>query len=453
MDIETFPTKRRSGHRVAVIGSGISGLSAAWLLSRSADVVIYESDSRLGGHSNTVDFEQSGGSIPVDTGFIVFNEKNYPNLTAMFDHLGVETEASDMSFAASLSNGRFEYSGSGLNGLLGQRMNVVSPRFWTMLKGLLRFYRDAPALADRTDLDHMSLGDYLDQQGYSQSFIDDHLLPMGAAIWSTTANDMREYPLVAFIRFFVNHGLVNLKGRPQWRTVTGGSRRYVQRIAEAFPGEIRLSTPVQRIERLGASGVRVHTAGGHSEVFDDVVLACHADQALGMLADADTLESDLLGAFQYTSNLAVLHSDTDLMPKRKSVWSSWNYIGGGRSREDQALCVSYWMNRLQNLPTKTDLFVTLNPSRRIAPSKVAASFDYTHPLFDTKALAAQRSLWQLQGRRGTWFCGAYFGSGFHEDGLQSGLAVAETLGGVRRPWEVRNESGRIHLGQALAAAE
>lgn len=452
MDLTTIAAQEPRRRKVAVIGSGISGLSAAWLLSQSMEVVLYEADRRLGGHANTVDVQSRRLAVPVDTGFIVYNDRNYPNLVALFDRLGVPTKASNMSFAASLDGGGFEYSGSGLSGLLGQRTNAMSPRFWRMLSGILRFYREAPQCLDRDDLAGVTLGDYLDANGYSKSFAEDHLLPMGAAIWSTTASEMRAYPLQAFLRFFVNHGLVVLKDRPQWRTVDGGSREYVARLAADFKGTVRANTPVASIVRH-ADHVQVADISGHADRFTDIIIATHADQALEMLADPSEDERALLGAFDYTANRAVLHTDTSLMPKRRKVWASWNYIADGKATGDSQLCVTYWMNLLQGLGELPPTFVTLNPTREIPQEKILRSFDYTHPLFDTKALDAQKRLWQLQGHNNTWYCGAHFGSGFHEDGLQSGLAAAESLGGVRRPWTVENESGRIFTGPNLMAAE
>lgn len=439
--------------RIAVVGSGISGLSAAWLASRGNDVVLYEAADRLGGHSNTVMVQTPDGELPVDTGFIVFNDKNYPNLVALFDHLGVATDASDMSFAASIEDGAFEYSGTGLKGILGQRRNAARPRFWRMLSDVLRFYREAESLMGRPDLQAMTLGDYLDRENYSKVFIDDHLLPMGAAIWSMTTTDMRAYPLQAFIRFFVHHGLILLSGRPLWRTVSGGSRQYVRRIAEDFKGEIRLNCGVARIERLPAGGVTITDSKGDVDRFDTVIVATHANDALGMLGDADEMETRILGGFRYTDNVAVLHSDVRLMPKRKAVWSSWNYIGGKRENDSAPLCVTYWMNRLQNLPERHPLFVTLNACRDIREDSVIGTYHYTHPRFDLASMAAQREVWALQGRRDTFFCGAHFGSGFHEDGLQAGLAAAEVATGLKRPWQVKDQSGRIFADPLLAAAE
>lgn len=445
MDISARTEQGRTRRKVAVIGSGISGLSAAWLLDKSADVTLFEADSRLGGHANTVTVERPGKKpIAVDTGFIVYNEKNYPNLVALFAQLGVPTLETEMSFAASLHGGRLEYSGSGLGGLLGQKTNLLRPRFWKMVRDIMRFYKIAPDLLNDPALQGVSLGDYLDRNNYSDGFVDDHLLPMGAAIWSMTAKDMRDYPLQAFIRFFVNHGLVQLSGRPQWRTVKGGSREYVSRIMAEFRGTVVLDSRISGIKRTD-EGVKILDRAGHLSMFDHVVIATHADQALSLLADADESEQSLLGAFQYTRNAAVLHSDARLMPDRRAVWSSWNYLSEPGAKGTEQLCVTYWMNKLQHLDEATPLFVTLNPSRPIDRTKIIQTFDYAHPLFNADAMEAQKRLWSLQGRRNTWFCGAHFGSGFHEDGIQSGLAVAEALGGVKRPWNVENESGRIFL--------
>lgn len=427
--------------KIAVVGSGISGMSAAWLLSKRHKVTVFEKETRVGGHSNTVMASVGDvGQTPVDTGFIVYNELNYPNLTALFDHLNVTTVDSNMSFAASIGAGALEYAGDNLNTLFGQRRNILRPRFWLMLKDLVRFYKSAPTALDDPSTVDMSLGTYLLKHDYSNAFVEDHLLPMGAAIWSTTAEDMRAYPIRAFVRFFVSHGLLNLTDRPQWRTVKGGSRRYVEALTADYAADI-VHDGVTRISR-GAEGVSITTATGRHEAFDDVVIASHADEALGLLEDADDLERALLGRWRYTENRAYLHTDATLMPKNKRVWSSWNFIEGD---QDDQLCVTYWMNRLQPLESKTDLFVTLNPVHEPDPAKVLRTFDYTHPYFDVSALESQPELWRLQGRRNTWFCGSYFGYGFHEDGLQSGLAVAEQLGGLRRPWSVEGESNRIHV--------
>jgi len=420
---------------IAVVGSGISGLAAAWLLSKRHRVTLFEADDRLGGHSNTV----MADGVPVDTGFIVYNERTYPNLTALLRHLDVPTQETVMSFAVSLDRGKLEYSGD-LRGLFAQRRNLVSPRFWSMLRDVARFYKAAPR--DLPELGHLGLGDYLDGLGCGAAFRDDHLYPMAAAIWSTPVKDIPHHPAAAFIRFFENHGLLQFRERPRWRTVQGGSREYVERISAPFADRVRLSSPVSHVRRL-TQGVEIN-AGNGPERFDHVVIAAHADQALGMLADPDGMETELLGAFPYRRNEAVLHGDPALMPRRRKVWSAWNYAAERGAVEHQ-LSVTYWMNRLQHLPTQRDLFVTLNPITEPDPERVYRREIYHHPVFDAHAGAAQGRLWALQGRRNTWFCGAWFGAGFHEDGLQSGLAVAEQLGGVRRPWQVENQSGRIHV--------
>jgi len=437
--------------RIAVVGSGIAGLSAAWLLGQRHRVTLYEAEGRAGGHSNTVLAETPAGPVAVDTGFIVYNDRNYPNLTALFEHLRVKTQASDMSFAASLDGGRVEYSSTGLNGLVGQPGNLLRPGYYLMLRDVLRFYREAPALLKRNDLNGLTLGEYLDAGGYADSFVEEHLLPMGAAIWSTTAREMRAYPLEAFVRFFASHGLLDLVKRPKWRTVTGGSREYVRALLRTI-ADVRLSSSIEKIVRRQGL-VEIFDRLGRNDVFDGVVIATHADQALGLLADPDEEERRTLGAFRYTDNLAVLHSDPALMPRRKHVWASWNYIGERDGDEDRQLCVTYWMNRLQSLDPAHPLFVTLNPSRPVAAGKLHQAINYTHPLFDQRAIEAQRQLWRLQGVHNTWFAGSYFGHGFHEDALQSGLSAAELAGGVRRPWQVAGESDRITLSPLPVAAE
>lgn len=438
--------------RIAVVGTGISGLSAAWLLSLGHDVTVYEKNDRIGGHSNTVVADLPEGPVPVDTGFIVYNERNYPNLTAMFGVLDVATSASNMSFAASLETGRgrrFEYSGSGLNGIFADRRNIVSPRMWRMIGDILRLYRSAPELVSLAGLDQKPLGDFLREQGYSASLREDHLLPMCAAIWSLPIERVEQFPALAFLRFFDNHGLMRLSGRPAWRTVTGGSREYVSKLAAPLGRSVRTGTGVASISR-DAGGVTVQDMRGGVERYDHVVIGSHSDEALAMLADADRREQALLGAMPYQRNIAWLHSDPAFMPRNRRVWSSWNYMGGGTG---SPVCVSYWMNLLQPLATDRPLFVTLNPSHDPAPGHVFARIEYDHPVFDAGAFAAQRRLWEIQGTRRTWFCGAYFGSGFHEDGLQAGLAVAEQLGGIARPWTVANPSGRISLAPVQPAME
>lgn len=426
---------------IAVIGSGISGMAAAWLLSTRHRVTMFEEAARLGGHSHTVTIASSAGEIAVDTGFIVYNEPAYPNLTALFRHLGVATAASDMSFAVSLDGGGFEYAGTDLDGLFAQRRNLVSPRFWSMLNGIRRFYRDAARDVDQLGTE--SLGTYLDRRGYGTAFRDDHLLPMAAAIWSAPARTLLDYPASSFIRFCENHGLLRLSGRPIWRTVEGGSQRYVAKLTAGFADRIRLGCGAAAVSRM-ATGVRVRDTAGQETMFDQVVFACHADHALRLLQDPGPVEGPSLAAFRYSRNRAVLHGDASLMPRRRRVWASWNYLGErGAAGEIGALCVTYWMNRLQGLDPAVPLFVTLNPVTEPNPATIHGETIYEHPIFDAAALGARQRLWDLQGERRTWYCGAHFGSGFHEDGLQSGLAVAEMLGGVRRPWQVANESARM----------
>ncbi len=434
-----------TGKRVAVIGTGISGLSAGWLLSdNNFEVVLYEREARLGGHSNTVDVQTPDGIVPVDTGFIVFNEWTYPNLIAMFDHLDIPTLASEMSFAVSADGGGFEYSGGSLAGLVGQPRNILRPRFWRMMRDLHRFYSTAPGRLEAGELDNKSLGDVLDAGAYSASFQRDHLLPMAAAIWSGTVEGMRDYPAAAFTRFFINHGLFKYVGRPLWRTVVGGSRVYVEKISAGM--EVRSGVGVRGIRRH-ANQVTVTDANGHEDIFDAVVMAAHADQTRAMLSDIDGLEDQALSPFKYQRNLAVLHSDPSLMPQRRRLWSSWNYIARPAEEESggASVSVTYWMNLLQSIKTSMPLLVTLNPVHPPRQEQLIRTFQYDHPLFDEKTDAAQRNLWKVQGHRNTYYCGSYFGAGFHEDGLQSGLAAAESLGNIRRPWTVKNESGRIHL--------
>lgn len=435
--------------RVAVIGSGISGLSAAWLMSRSAEVTLYEKSQKLGGHTYTVDVAGPERSTAVDMGFIVYNEATYPNLTALFRHLGVATRTTDMSLAVSLDGGRREYGGGTLAQLFAQPANAVSPRFWSMLRDLVRFYRSAARDIDALAASGITLGEYLSERRYGDAFVEDHLLPMAAAIWSMPTSDVLAYPAHAFIRFHDNHGLLKLANRPLWRTVAGGSRSYIDRLTSAFAAGIHTDTGVRAVERT-EDGVLVHDACGRTQRFDHVVVATHADQALAMLAEPTADERRLLGAFRYSANTAILHSDPDLMPRRRRAWASWNYLADNRQDAEAELTVTYWMNSLQGLPGDLPLFVTLNPNRPIDPAMIHWSQQFDHPIIDTAATRAQQQLWSLQGDGGIWYCGAHFGAGFHEDGLQSGLAVAEAIAGVKRPWQVENESGRIVVGAVAA---
>jgi predicted NAD/FAD-binding protein len=440
-------------------------MSAAWLLSSRHRVTVYEGGA-IGGHSHTVDMPtptaKAGSDTPplsVDMGFIVYNEPCYPNLTALFRHLDVPTQATDMSLSVSFDNGALEYGGDSLNTLFAQRRNLFAPAFWSMLRDLLRFYREAPRHLGR--FDDMSIGEWLSRRGYGEAFLHYHLLPMAAAIWSAPAAQLLDYPAQAFVSFCENHGLLRLRDRPQWRTVRGGSRAYVKRLTAAFGEGIALRGAAARVSRHDVSRtgeVWVQGADGVNTPYDAVVLASHADETLALLDDPSAAETQHLGAFGYARNRVVLHGDAALMPTRRAIWSSWNYLGSrarpapannGTAEGPNTVCLTYWMNRLQHLDPAVPTFVTLNPQRAPADALTYHEREFSHPIFNQATARAQSQLWSLQGDRATWYCGAYFGAGFHEDGLQSGLAVAEQLGDVQRPWHVADPSGRIQLRQPV----
>lgn len=438
---------------IAVVGSGAAGLSAAWLLSKRHRVTLLEKDDRLGGHAHTATVPGAEAQ-KIDTGFIVYNEPSYPNLTQWFKSMDVDTEDSDMSFAVSRDSGGFEYAGGPALGLLAQRTMPFKPRFWKMLKDLLRFYREAPKnIPENSEL---SLGDYLQQQRYSKAFIQDHLLPFGAAIWSTSKTRMLDYPAASFIRFCENHGLLKITDRPQWRTVTGGSEQYVNAVKQSLGDDsVVVNFAVSSIERH-SDHVLVRSRSGEEVRADHVVIATHADQALECLEVPSEDELKLLSTFEYESNLAILHTDTSVMPRRRRAWCSWNYVEHSGDDHSQ-VSLSYWMNKLQNIDSDTQYMVTLNPSVPPPAETILRTQVYQHPVFTAETWDAQQSLWSLQGKNRTWFCGSYFGSGFHEDAVQAGFAVAEQLGGVDRPWQVENPSGRIvvptpHLSEVRKAA-
>ena len=407
--------------RVAVIGSGISGLASAWLLRQSADVHLFECDNRLGGHSHTVEAHFGDALIPVDTGFIVFNPLNYPNLTNLFAQLDVATIDSDMSFSVSMGGGQMEYEGS-VRGLFAQPSNWMKPRYWSMLLDLVRFYRNAPRKLDAGLADE-TLGAFIARNSFADAFVADHLLPMGAAIWSASSQKMMDFPVRSFMRFMENHKLLNFIDRPQWRTVAGGSRNYVDAIGTSLGKAVHLNSDIKGIRRNN-DGVYLTLAGQGEIWFDKVISAAHADQSLALISDPSVAERAILSAFSFQDNHAVLHSDQALMPRRRRAWASWNYLSGPEQvarpqfdrREPNDLCLTYWMNRLQSIDQRYPLFETLNPVFMPAPELVHGEYMYRHPLFDGKAITAQHKLAEIQGQNGC-ISGAWTGYGFHEDGL------------------------------------
>jgi len=437
--------------KIAVIGAGIAGLSCAYRLAQARqDVTLFEAASYFGGHSNTVDVALDGFTFGVDTGFLVFNERTYPNLVKLFDELGVATAPSDMSFSVKLARAGasgLEWAGASLDTVFAQRANLLEPRFLRMVADIVRFNRQASALVNTGALDgsagnvaiaDMALGDWLDAHNYSVQFRHWYLLPMAACIWSCPADQMLAFPLASFLRFCHNHGLLQVRDRPQWRSVSGGARNYVDKMVAAIPSR-RLLAPVRSVLR-GSGGigggaarpVRIDSAAG-VEYFDQVVMACHSDQALALLGDASDDERALLSAIRYQANRAVLHTDASCLPARRKAWSAWNYQSSGESDNAGAsaaaprVCVHYLLNLLQPLPCTTPVIVSLNPIDAPRAASVLAEFDYAHPVFDQAAISAQARIERRQGMRNTWFAGAWTGYGFHEDGLKSGLAVAASL--------------------------
>lgn len=414
------------GGRIAVVGGGVSGLSAAWLLSEKYSVTLFEAGSYVGGHTNTVDAEVDGIRHPVDTGFLVHNDLTYPNLVQLFRHLNIPVHASDMTFSVSLAQPDLEWAGTSLGTVFAQRRNLMRPAFLGMLRDILRFNRHAARYLARCG-PYALLGDLLDDEGYGQAMRDWYLLPMAGAIWSTPPSMVLQQPARTFLSFCLNHRLLQVAGRPQWKTVKGGARQYVNAMLPRI-ADVRVSSAVHTVKRL-ADGVEVRSAG-HVDRYDAVVLACHAPTSLAML-DASEDERDVLSRVRYQPNVAVLHTDTALLPRRRAVWSAWNYLAGPTA--DAPMSVSYLLNHLQPLPFKQPVIVTLNPQREPAASSVLGRFDYEHPVLDADTVAAQSQLAGIQGRARTWFCGAWTGYGFHEDGLASAIRVAADFG-VSPPW-------------------
>ncbi|MBC3830540.1 FAD-dependent oxidoreductase [Undibacterium amnicola] len=414
--------------KIAVVGAGISGLTSAYFLQQQHDVTLFEANRYLGGHTNTVDIEIDQKTLVVDTGFLVFNDKTYPNLIALFAELGIESYSTDMSFGVSLDDGRLEWAGTNLDTVFAQRKNLISPSFLGMIQDILRFNRDAERNLKMSIETGISLGQLLHQQKYKASFANQYLIPMAAAIWSSSPKDILDFPARTFLRFCINHALLQVNDRPQWRTVQNGARSYVRKIAETLK-DARLNSPVSAVKRT-EQAVMV-TSKGSTELFDQVIFATHAPDTLSMLTDASEAEYELLSKARYQANTAYLHTDISLLPRSKKVWSAWNYIGQSAdaemdgSAQTSAVCVSYLLNQLQRLDTQTPVIVTLNPIYEPQPESVFAKFEYAHPVFDQKAIDTQRDLSQIQGKNKAWFAGAWTGYGFHEDGLKSALRVVK----------------------------
>ena len=407
--------------KIAVIGSGISGLSAAYYLSKKFKVDLYEKEDHFGGHSYTYDIKDNQKILPVDLGFIVFNELTYPNLINFFQELKVPYEKSNMSFAVSVKDTNVEYAGKNLSSIFSNKKNIFNIHFLKMIREIISFYKTAPQLLNN-DIQNTSLGDYLDQSKISEYFKNYHIIPMVAAIWSIPFSKAKDMPLKLFLNFFINHGLFKLKDRPQWFTVAGRSKSYVSKILPEISGEYYKNYKVKKITR-SENNVRINIGANDDFVdYDGVVLACHANESLALLAEPSEQEKNILSEFQYVTNNAFLHTDEQLMPKNKLAWSSWNSI----SKQDLTnTCVTYWLNLLQNLNTDKNYFLTLNPIQSIEPEKVIKKVIFTHPYFNLKNTNLQKDLKLLQGKNRTWFCGSYFGYGFHEDGLKSALEVVK----------------------------
>ena len=415
---------------VATIGSGITGLASAWLLHPRYNVTLFEKNAYIGGHTHTIDVPEQDRQIPVDTGFIVYNDRNYPNLIGLFAQLGIPTRDTDMSFGFSLNQGELEYSGSSLNTLFAQRKNLFRLSHWRLLKEIMRFNKVAHRLLENpVAVPDMNLGEMLDAHQFSRDMREHYLLPMGAAIWSCPVDTMLAFPALSFLRFFANHGLIDIQNRPQWRTVCGGSSVYVRKLLAEMGNKITIQSGAIRVERSDTQASVFTDAAKHD--FDAVIFACHADEALALLAQPSADEQRILGCFRYEKNHTYLHTDTNLMPVNRKVWSSWNYLATSQpeyANARQQMTATYWMNNLQGLDTTTDYFVTLNPYQLPRDSHIIAEMTYEHPIFDQAAVAAQPQLASLQGQQQSWFCGSYHRYGFHEDAIASAVKVCADFG-------------------------
>ena len=405
--------------KIAVIGSGISGLSAAYYLSKKYKVDLFEQEDYFGGHSYTYDIRNKIKTIPVDLGFIVFNELTYPNLINFFKELNVPFEKSDMSFSVSIQDTNIEYGGRGLKAIFANKLNIFNLSFLKMIKEIISFYKNAPSLLKK-NLEGETLGSYLDKSNFSKYLIEYHIIPMVAAIWSMPLNKARDMPLELYLNFFINHGLFKLKNRPQWYTVSSRSRTYVEKVLENISGEIFKNYKVNKISR-SKENVRIRIGEEYLD-YDYVILASHADQSLEMLENPTDDETRILSKFKYVSNSAILHTSEKLMPKKKSAWSSWNSISKGSKT-----CVTYWLNNLQNLKSENNFFLTLNPIYEIDKANIIKKINFTHPYFNKETLKLQKTLQSLQGKKRTWYCGSYFGYGFHEDGLKSSINLLKNF--------------------------
>jgi len=429
---------------IAVVGAGISGLASAVLLSSKYKVTLFEERERLGGHTHSVQVldniflgsncslsESNQNAVNIDTGFMVFNRPNYPHLSAMFDWLGVQTYPTDMSFSVSINDGQLDYCGTGLKGLFAQSRNLFSPSYWKMLTDILRFNKSCKRLYKNKNLPKVSLGEFLISGKYSKQFCEHYLLPMAGSIWSSPTESILEFPFESFVRFYINHGLLDLRNRPLWETVKDGSQTYISKLLNHFDGDV---VQGQAVEEVRANGkiVDITLKNGHKQSFDAVVFACHADQVRDCFTNPNFAQEEFLAAFNYQKNQVYLHTDQKLMPKRKSIWSSWNYINS--KNQSDYICLSYWMNRLQDVKSSDDYFVTLNPNNPPDLDKIIVKAEYAHPVFNQDALDAQKNLTKIQGQQQVWFTGAYLGYGFHEDGLQSAVGVANSFS-IKPPWQ------------------